>query len=202
MYIESLRPLDAAAGRRVARALLVLGCTLVLLASLPGAAAAQAAGASAAAAVARPDDVASIDAIIAALYASISGPVGQPRDWQRLRSLLVPGAQFIPTGRRPSGEFVMMPMNVDGYIERSGQALVDIGFRELEITRRTEQYGNIAHTFSSYDSFRGTETTPFARGINSIQLWNDGTRWWVVNIFWEAERPDNPLPARYLRAGG
>jgi hypothetical protein len=157
---------------------------------------------AAAAPAARPADVASIDGIITALYASISGPVGEPRDFERMRSLLVPGAVFIPTGRRADGTFGMTVTNTAGYIERSGPGLVQVGFREVEVARRTEQYGNIAHAFSTYDSFRGDETVPFARGINSIQLWNDGSRWWILSIFWEGERPDNPLPARYLRGDG
>jgi hypothetical protein len=27
---------------------------------------------------------------------------------------------------------------------------------------------------------------------------NDGKRWWVVTIFWQAEGSDNPIPAKYL----
>ena len=45
------------------------------------------------------------------------------------------------------------------------------------------------------------DAQPFMRGINSIQLYNDGTRWWVVSVYWEAEGPDNPLPAKYLTSG-
>src|SRR5688572_18845337 len=36
---------------------------------------------------ANPADVASIDAIVAALYDVISGPAGKKRDWDRMRSL-------------------------------------------------------------------------------------------------------------------
>jgi len=40
----------------------------------------------------QPADVASPEAIIQAVYSVISGPVGAPRDWPRLRSLMAPGA--------------------------------------------------------------------------------------------------------------
>ena len=33
---------------------------------------------------------------------------------------------------------------------------------------------------------------------NSFQLYSDGTRWWVVTIFWDAETADKPIPAKYL----
>jgi hypothetical protein len=150
---------------------------------------------------ANPADVASIDAILAALYDVISGPAGQKRNWERMRSLFVPGARLIPTGRRPDGSRSTQVWTVDQYIERVGPRLEESGFFERELARRTERYGNIVHAFSTYDSKRlASDAQPFARGINSIQLWNDGQRWWVVTVFWEAERPDNPIPARYMQS--
>lgn len=150
---------------------------------------------------ARPADVESVDAILQALYASISGPKDVERDWPRLRSLLVPGARFMPTGRTAQGEGRMRMWNVDEYIAAAGPGLMRNGFFEREIGRTMERYGNIVHVMSAYDSkYLPSDPQPFARGINSIQLWNDGTRWWVVSIFWEAETPANPIPAAMLRA--
>ena len=144
-----------------------------------------------------PADVASIDAIVAALYDVISGPAGQPRNWTRMRSLFVPGGRLMPTGPR-QGATAMRVLEVNDYIALSGPQLERIGFRERELARRTEQFGHIAHVFSTYEG-RGETDATVIRGINSIQLMNDGTRWWVVSVFWEAERPDNPLPAKYLQ---
>lgn len=145
------------------------------------------------------EDVGSIDGIINALYASISGPKGAARDWARMRSLFMPDARLIPSvGRQPGGRAVIV-MSVNDYIATSGQMLMDTGFREREIARKVEQFGSIAHVFSTYESFRDTETAPFMRGINSIQLLNDGTRWWVVSIFWDAERPGLQIPEKYLK---
>lgn len=148
---------------------------------------------------ARPADVASIDAIIEALYDVISGPAGQARDWDRFHSLFAEGARLIPTAIRPEGSRVMLVWTPGEYVERAGASLERDGFFEREIGRVTEQFGQIAHVFSAYDSKRTLEDpAPFARGINSIQLRHDGTRWYVVTIFWDSERPDNPIPARYL----
>ena len=148
---------------------------------------------------ARAEDVATIDGIVAALYDVISGGVGEPRDWDRMRSLFHPDGRLIATGPAQDGGHRMQAMDVEGYIAGSGDALVEIGFVEREIGRTTERWGNIAHLFSSYEAFRGAETEPFLRGINSIQLWNDGSRWWILTVLWEPETPDNPLPPRYLR---
>ena len=149
---------------------------------------------------ARPADVASVDAILAALYDVISGPAGQKRDWDRFRSLFRPGARLMPTGRRPDGSYGQRTLTPEEYVANVGPRLEETGFFEREIGRSTERYGNIVHAFSAYDSKRTlADAQPFARGINSIQLWNDGSRWYVLTIFWEPERPDNPIPARYIR---
>jgi hypothetical protein len=147
---------------------------------------------------AAPADVGSIDAIVTALYDVISGPAGEARDWNRMRSLFVPGGRLMPIGARQGGGFGMRLMEVNDYIALSGAMLERVGFREVELARRTERYGQMAHVFSTYEGRMETEATVI-RGINSIQLMNDGSRWWIVSVFWDAERPDNPLPAEYLR---
>ena len=148
-----------------------------------------------------PKDVATMDSIVAALYDVISGPAGQKRNWDRFRSLFVPGARLIPTGRNPqTGEVASRVRTPEEYITRSAPLLEQNGFFEREISRRTESYGNIAHLFSTYESrHKAEDEKPFARGINSIQLMNDGKRWWVVTIFWQGEDDKTPLPAEYLR---
>jgi hypothetical protein len=150
---------------------------------------------------ANPADVSSMDAILAALYDVISGPAGKKRDWDRMRSLFIPGARLIPSGKRQSGEVFHRVVDVEGYITNSAPFLEKEGFFEREISRRVEQWGHIAHVFSTYESkHNASDAKPFARGINSIQLLNDGKRWWIVTIFWEGESPENPLPEKYLKA--
>jgi len=152
------------------------------------------------ASAANPKDVGSMDAIIAALYDVISGPAGQKRDWDRLRSLFAKGARLIPTAPLSTGESGMRVLDVDGYISRSGPYLEENGFFEREIARRTENFGSIAHVFSTYDSrHNAADPHPFSRGINSIQLAFEAERWWVVTVFWDAETTENPIPDKYLK---
>jgi len=175
---------------------------LVLLGSSPLARAnAQAAPAAPAPTLpaANPADVASVDAIIAALYDVISGAAGQARNWDRMRSLFIPGARLIPTGQRPDGTTGHRVLTVEDYITQSGPQLERNGFFEREIGRKTDTFGNVTHVFSAYDSKRtAQDEKPFSRGINSIQLLNDGKRWYVVTIFWDSERPNNQIPEKYL----
>ncbi len=152
-----------------------------------------------AAPAAKSADVASMDSIVAALYDVISGPAGK-RDWDRMRSLFVPYGRLIPVGRRANGEMGNRAMSVDDYIAGSAKFLEENGFYEREIARRIERFGNIAHIFSTYESkHKADDPKPFARGINSIQLMNDGKRWWIVTVFWQGESADNPLPDKYLK---
>jgi hypothetical protein len=148
--------------------------------------------------VATSADVATPDAIIGAVYASISGPAGQARDWSRFRSLMIPGARLIPSGRRAPGATTPVVWSVDEYIAAAGPGLERQGFYERELHRTTDAFGAVLHGFSTYDSKRTPDSQPFARGINSFQLYHDGARWWIVTIFWDAETADKPIPAKYL----
>ena len=148
------------------------------------------------------DDVTSIEAIIRAAYDVISGPVGKPRDWERERALFFPGARLIPTAAVPGRNDVQLApviLDVDGYIKRVEPIFAKDGFYETEVARRTEQFGQIAHVWSTYESrHRKNDSDPFMRGINSFQLFHDGTRWWIVNIYWQHETAAHPIPDKYL----
>lgn len=147
---------------------------------------------------ANPADVKSIESTVAAVYDTISGPAGQKRDWNRFRSLFVAGARMMPIGPRGQGVFATRMLTVEDYVSRTEPLFEKESFFESEVARRVEQWGHMAHVFSTYESRHGKGEKPFARGINSFQLMNDGQRWWVVSILWEGERPDQPLPEKYL----
>lgn len=143
--------------------------------------------------------VGSIDDIITTLYAVISGEKGEERNWELFEYLFYPGAQLSVSQKNSEGNFVLSHRTPQEYKERSGQWLVENGFYEKGLHNTVERFGSIAQVFSTYESFRSkTDTEPFVRGINSIQLFNDGERWWVVNIYWTSETESNPIPKNYL----
>jgi hypothetical protein len=148
---------------------------------------------------ASPADVATMDSTIAALYDVISGPAGK-RNWDRFRSLFAPGARLIANGPRPTGEVLSRVMTVDDYAQRNGPFFEKNGFFEREAARHTDEFANIAQVFSTYESRHDKDDAkPFQRGINSIQLMNDGKRWWIVTVFWQGEDENHPLPAKFLK---
>jgi hypothetical protein len=142
---------------------------------------------------AAPADVESIDAILAALYDVISGPAGE-RKWDRLRSLFAPGGLLVPAAPRADGTAPVRTWGVEDYIGVSGDYFRQNAFYEVETGRRLERFGNVANAMSGYESRNTLEGEPFARGINSITMVSDGTRWFIVSIAWDVDREGNPLP--------
>ncbi|HEV7779003.1 MAG TPA: hypothetical protein VGO76_19195 [Luteibacter sp.] len=138
-----------------------------------------------------------MSAIIEAVYNVISGPRGQPRDWDRMRSLFVPGARLISARTDKDGLTTAHVMSVEDYIRLGDPMLKKDGFFEREAHRTEERFGNIAQVFSTYESRHEADAKPFQRGINSFQLLFDGHRWWVVTIYWQGERPELPIPKQF-----
>ena len=143
--------------------------------------------------------VKTLDSTIESLYGVISGEKGEAQDWEFFRFLFHPDAKLIPAGKNMDGNVTASYITAEDYVTRAGEWLVENGFFEKEIHRVTETFGCMTHVFSTYESFRSeSDNEPFARGINSIQLLNDGERWWIINIYWTPESTENPIPEKYL----
>jgi hypothetical protein len=147
---------------------------------------------------AKPEDVKSIDSILKAAYDSISGPAG-PRDWDRFRSLFLPQARFTQVGKAPDGSIFVISWGVEEFIHDGGEYFSKEPFYETSIVNKPDSYGNMTQVLSSYESRHAPSEKPFQRGINSFQVLNDGKRWWIISIFWDSERADNPLPAKFAK---
>jgi hypothetical protein len=147
--------------------------------------------------LARPADTDSVDSVVHAVYAVISGPAGT-RDWARFRALFAEGARLISMRATAEGSTALV-MSPDDYAKRAGSNFEKNPFFESELARRVESFGSIAHVFSTYESRRAPGDKPFARGVNSFQLVKEGPAWKVMTILWDAERDSNPLPEKYLK---
>ncbi len=143
---------------------------------------------------ANPAEVATIDGIIAALYDVISGPAGQPRNWSRMKTLLTPDVRLIATNPDKAGHPNIRSISFQDYVDRFSVSVLRQPFYERELHRQTRQFGNIAQLFSSYETTRDGKKEVVARGINAIQLYYDGHRWWIASIIWDTDRPGNPMP--------
>ena len=148
----------------------------------------------------RPADVATLDGLIAAYYDVISGPAGQPRQWSRDRTLYIPEIHFVAMSGAKDGKPAARTMTHQQFVDSSNAGLLG-GFYEKEIHRITQRFGDIAHVFSTYESRLKVDGPVIARGINSIEAFWDGKRWWIASAIWDEERPGNPLPPQYLQGG-
>jgi hypothetical protein len=149
-------------------------------------------------------DWSSVDAIVTALYASVShGPEYEP-NWPRLRALFLPNARIVPpVAAGADAPIVLDPAAFETRIRRSiagrrgrGERL---GFTEREVARRERLFGTVGQVFSTYETrWSPHETPPFSRGVHSIQLVDDGRRWWIAALVWDVEKPDRPIPPELL----
>lgn len=143
--------------------------------------------------------VLSLDTTLNTLYNVISGERGEERNWKQFKYLFKEDAKLIPSYKDEDDVYQVRYLSPKDYIKSSGKWLVEHGFFEKEIHRDVDVFGNIAQVYSTYESFYSeSDEKPFMRGINSIQLLNDGTRWWIINIYWTQETPENPIPLNYL----
>ncbi len=137
-------------------------------------------------------DVASVEAIIAALYEVVSGPAGE-KDWARERHLFHPQARLMrgsPPGEAPG----LSVMSTEQFIATVAPRLRARDFHEYETGREQYRFGRWVQVVSAYASAERLGEPPFARGINAIQLWHDEGRWWIMSVLWDWETRDNPVP--------
>jgi hypothetical protein len=149
---------------------------------------------------ANPADVASIESTVRAFFSAISAPAGGKIDRNRLRSLFVPGGRIVDmreqSSSHPPDIYLFTP---EEYAAMSDSHTVTKGFFDSNPGNQVESFGVIAHVYARFESRSNPgDAEPFARGIKSFELLNSGGRWYIVQAYWDWERPDNPIPERYL----
>ena len=143
-------------------------------------------------------DVQTEAAIINALYEAISGEPGEARDWERFKYLFAKDAFLIPTNKSTEGVFGYRKMTPDDYINFFSTR-IKTGFFEKELKHELVSFGTIAHVFSTYET-KETKNGPVTnRGINSIQLFKDQNRYYIMNVLWCAESLGFTLPPASLK---
>jgi len=134
-------------------------------------------------------DTQQVETLVQAMYACISGPAGAPRDWPRFRFLHRADALSLRTVIDADGRPRAEVFGVEAYIANVEPFFAQNSFFEIETSQRCERFGQVAHVWSRYEA-RPSPDSPVVlkRGANSIQLFNDGLRWWVVSTIWDNER--------------
>ena len=140
-----------------------------------------------------PADVGTIDGIVAAFYDVISGPMGEPRQWDRDATLYWPGTVFTVLADSAGSFQNVTPAE---FAREEDRFLVESGFVEREAHRETHTFGRVAQVWSTYEW--QTADGSSGRGINGIHLFHDGERWWITHATWNNENEDRPIPPEYL----
>lgn len=139
-------------------------------------------------------DFGNMDTVISGIYTAISGPPGG-QDWELENQLFHPDARLVRTRVADDGTPIHFAFSVDEFREATIPLLADQHFYEIETNRKVFQFGNIAQAFSEYEARDAQEGgTLLFRGLNMIQLFWDGARWWIMHIIWDNERDGVTLP--------
>ena len=141
------------------------------------------------------EDLAAIGAVIDEMYAMISGPPG-PRDWSRQANAFHPEARQIRTWIDEQGRPMMKMMGLADYARDTTPFFAENPFYEIEIERRIDLFGNMAHAWSVYEARTSpSDSDVERRGINSIQLFKDPQAGWrIVAMIWDNEREGVKAP--------
>ncbi|QDO95583.1 hypothetical protein FNB79_16930 [Formosa sediminum] len=143
--------------------------------------------------------VASLETTLGTLYLSVSGGKKEKRDWDLFKFLFKDDAKLITTGVDYEGKLQAKYMTPEEYVKSSKSWMLKNGFYEKEIHRIVHTYGDITQVFSTFEAFHSeNDKKPFMRGVNSIQLLFDGTRWYIINLLWTNETKEKPIPAEFL----
>jgi hypothetical protein len=153
-----------------------------------------------------PGDVDTVDHLVASLYSVISGAAGK-RDWDRFRSLFLPDGRIAvvrpetpATRDAPASKGDAVFLTPDMYVQRDDPYFKTHGFFERSIANRVEEFGNLVHVWSTYESRHAEKDgQPFSRGINSIQIVHSRGRFWIASVLFDDERPGLTLPEKYLK---
>ena len=134
-----------------------------------------------------------LDAIITAMYETVSYEKGSHPDWEREAQIFAPGARLVRMNDSGVFEFDLDTYRVD--FERMIAEGELPSFWEGEIWRETRQFGDMAHVLSAYETRRSPESEVINRGVNSIQLFRKDGRWWISSMIWRREGRDVKIPA-------
>jgi hypothetical protein len=147
---------------------------------------------------ARPADVGSIDGLMTALYQVLSGPAGQAREWGRDGTLYLKDSRFIWWETDDAGKRRMVNVDHQGAVDLLNAEMVEKGYFVREIHRVAHVYGNMAEILSTYEARETPQGPVTERGVNSLQLVNDGKRWWIMALAFDEESPHQPIPRELL----
>jgi hypothetical protein len=144
-------------------------------------------------------NVSSIDSIVTSIYEVVSGEEGENRDWDLHRTIFHPEAQIVTNYLNDHGEYQIDFYDFEDYVNNYSDYFKNNNNFEVDVNRKIEIFGNLAHVFSTFESYKNAEdSTPYRLGTASIQLYNDGDRRYVLNMYYKTESENDKVPNKYI----
>jgi len=144
------------------------------------------------------DDVSTLDGVMKAYYEVVTVKKGGKISFERDSLLHIANAGVgviqINENRRPQLHYITLRQ----YHNYADASLEKNGFDEREIHRQVEHFGAVYHVWSTYESRVVADGPVTDRGINSIELYFDGQRFWITSWIFDAERKGIEIPKEYL----
>jgi len=146
----------------------------------------------------RPDDVSTIDGMVRAYFEVVSGPAGKDREWGRDATLYVPGIRFLIFAEDKNGNTAVRTLTHQEFVDESEADRAGKAFYEREVHRIAHRAGNVVHVLSTAEQRDSPDGPPRGRSVDSLEMYWDGSRWWITNAnIWE-ETKAHPLPKDFL----
>jgi hypothetical protein len=141
-------------------------------------------------------DAETIDALIKATYEVVSGEKGEKRQWERDRFLHHPQAIYSFPDPEKNLQIVM---SVNDFHAETDSMTLQTAFFETEINREVRVFGNVAQVWSTYETRLEKNGPVKRRGINSIQLFYNENRWYILSWAFDRETDRNKIPKSFDR---
>jgi hypothetical protein len=127
-----------------------------------------------------------IKKLIDNFYSIISGKEEEERDWNSFRTLFYGNAHLTSTRFNSNNECIAIPKDVESYISGLDKFLKSNEFYEYGFNYEISIIGNISQVHSEYEAKKSLkDNNPIKKGVNLVQLINDGHRWRIVSMLWE-----------------
>jgi hypothetical protein len=144
------------------------------------------------------DEVSTLDGIIKAYYDVVTVKKGEKVSYTRDSLLHVPNALVGIAQKGKDGKVTLKLVTLKQFHQNYDANLEKDGFYEKEISRKVENFGAIYHVWSTYETRNLADGPVIERGINSIELYFDGTRFWILSWIFDNESKEQQIPEKYL----
>lgn len=123
--------------------------------------------------------------LVERLLQCVSSEPGQPKQWNSFKVLCATDARIAVLLQRPGKPPVLRSFSVEEFVQTMSKN--NAPFQEKQLNVQIDAFNGMATVWQPYELIAGNERRT---GVNTYQLFSDGTRWYVHSLLWtEGELP-------------